>query len=119
VKQAATGVVGLLLALAPITARITAAVQLSLPSQSVASGGVALVPVMCASYNGPASAVQFDLLYDGNAISLGFTAGDAVRNSGKSLLAVDLAPGQKRFLITGLNQARPYPMGFWLTCSQP
>jgi len=106
VKQRATGAAGLVFALLCTAARgSTAAVQLSLSSQSVATGAVAIVPVTSVSHDGPVSAIQFDLLYDATELSVAFTAGDAVRNSRKGLLALDVAPGQKRFLITGLNQA--------------
>jgi hypothetical protein len=61
-------------------------------------------PVTFASQSDSATGVQFDLQYDPTALTLTATVGDAVRFSGKSLYLWDLAPGQRRFLIVGLNR---------------
>jgi uncharacterized protein (TIGR03437 family) len=53
---------------------------------------------------GFASAIQFDLSYDNTLFGVSATAGDTTRNAGKELYFADVAPGQRRFLIAGLNQ---------------
>ena len=50
------------------------------------------------------SGIQFDLQYDNSAMDLVAIAGDAARNSEKSLYYSDLAPNVRRFLIVGLGQ---------------
>jgi uncharacterized protein (TIGR03437 family) len=48
--------------------------------------------------------VQFDLQYDGSAMTVVAIAGDALRVSGKSLYYKDLTPNLRRFIAIGLNQ---------------
>jgi uncharacterized protein (TIGR03437 family) len=76
----------------------------SLPAQSSPPGGSIIVPVVFASEESSATALQFDVEYDSSVMSLGVTVGEAARKSDKSLYAADLGPGQKRFVICGLNQ---------------
>lgn len=75
-----------------------------LPAQSSAPGGSIIVPVVFASEKSSATVVQFDLEYDSSVMSLGVTIAEAARNSEKSLYTADVGPGQKRFVICGLNR---------------
>ncbi|MBZ5723525.1 MAG: hypothetical protein LAP87_00870 [Acidobacteriia bacterium] len=104
-RQTVTGVAGRTALLLLFTAAwIPAAVRVSLPSQPAAPGSSVVIPVTCSSQDGSASGIQFDLLYDSAAVSIGVTVGDAPRGAGKRLYLADVASGQKRFLIIGLNQ---------------
>ena len=78
--------------------------ELSLPTSATAPGASLLLPVSFASQSASVAGLQFDLQYDNSVLSLSPTVGDAARTSGKTLYLWDLAPGQKRFLIVGLNQ---------------
>src|ERR1019366_2914121 len=78
--------------------------QLSIPSATAPPGASILLPVTFASQSAAATGIQFDLQYDNSALSLSATVGEAARTSGKTLSLWDLAPGQMRFLITGLNR---------------
>jgi uncharacterized protein (TIGR03437 family) len=104
VRQAAVGFAGLVLAVFLGAAPLAAAVQVAVPGWSAAPGGSVAIPVMCASRDGFASGIQFDLLYDGAAVGVSATAGDAAGNAGKILVSADVAPGAKRFVVLGLNQ---------------
>jgi hypothetical protein len=83
---------------------------MSLPGVSATPGTRIILPVELRSLGGSVAGVQFDLQYDGAAMSIAATAGDAVSNSGKSLYHADLAPNKRRFLVVGLNQ-NPIPSG--------
>jgi uncharacterized protein (TIGR03437 family) len=89
-----------------IFAALTAAncAQLSLPTTTAPPATSLLLPVAFASQSASVSGIQFDLQYDISALSLTATVGDAARTSGKTLYFEDLAPGQRRFVIVGLNQ---------------
>src|ERR1039458_4783347 len=89
-----------------ILSTLTAAhgAQLSLPSTAAAPGTSLLLPISFASQSASVAGLQFDLQYDNSVLSLSPTVGDAARTSGKTLYLWDLAPGQKRFLIVGLNR---------------
>jgi len=91
-------------------APVAVAKQLSLPAESSGAGGS--LPITAAFVPGPdpVSGLQFDLQYDGSAMSLITTVGDAARLSGKSLYYSDLNPNQRRFMVTGPNQ-NPIPAG--------
>jgi len=78
--------------------------QISLSNQSAAPGSSILIPMTFAAQGASVSGVQLDLEYDGTAISLATTLGDALRQSGKNLFTVDLASNRKRVLIVGTNQ---------------
>jgi len=78
--------------------------EVSVP-QAVGSPGTILpLPVSFASQSSAVTAIQFDLQYDSSALSLSAVAGDAARIAGKTLFFRDLASGQRRFLIAGINQ---------------
>jgi uncharacterized protein (TIGR03437 family) len=78
--------------------------ELSLPKPTAAPGAGFILPISFASQSATVTGIQFDLQYDTGAMSLSATVGEAARNSGKSLYLWDLAPGQRRFLIVGLNR---------------
>jgi uncharacterized protein (TIGR03437 family) len=78
--------------------------QISLSSQSAGPGTSVVISAVFSPQGDLISALQFDLQYDPSAMSLGVTAGDALRNSGKSLYYTDLAPDRRRFIVVGLNQ---------------
>ena len=80
------------------------AAELSLPTQSTAPGSHRSLPVTFASQSSSVTALQFDLRYDGAALTLSATAGAAALTAAKTLHVRDLAPGRKRFVIAGLNQ---------------
>ncbi|MBZ5581646.1 MAG: hypothetical protein LAQ30_05465, partial [Acidobacteriia bacterium] len=103
-SRAAGVAVALLLA-----ARLPAATRVSIPGQSVAPGGSAVIPVTYSSDDGRVSAIQFDLTYESAAIGMGATIGEAARGSGKSFQLADLGPGRKRFLLAGLNRTSIAP----------
>ncbi len=83
---------------------ILPASQLSLPNQFSGPNASLPVQVIFSPQSDSVSALQFDLQYDMSAMSIVVTAGDAARSSGKSLYYADLAPGNRRFLIVGVNQ---------------
>ena len=66
--------------------------QVSLPDQSAAPGSSVPLPAMFLSQGDLVSGIQFDLQYDNSAMDLVAIAGDAARNSEKSLYYSDLAP---------------------------
>jgi uncharacterized protein (TIGR03437 family) len=74
------------------------------PSQAVAPGSSCILRLVFASEETPVSSLQFDLEFDGAAISLGMTAGAVARNSGKAIHVSNIAPGRKRFLVAGVNR---------------
>jgi uncharacterized protein (TIGR03437 family) len=78
--------------------------QITLSNQSAAPGSSILFPVTFTSQGASISGIQFDLEYDGSAMSLATTLGDALRQSGKKMYAADLASNRKRILIVGTNQ---------------
>jgi uncharacterized protein (TIGR03437 family) len=80
------------------------AAELSLPAQPAAPGSSLPIAVAFASQSGSVTAIQFDLQYDSVNLSLSVTVGAAARAAAKSLSFWDLAPGQRRFVIGGLNQ---------------
>ena len=82
----------------------------SVAAGSSPPGGSIILPISFASEGSSVSAVQFDLKYDSSVMSLGITAGDIARTSGKSLYIADVVSNQKRFVLCGLNQA-PIPDG--------
>ncbi len=82
----------------------------SVAAGSSPPGGSIILPISFASEGSSVSAVQFDLKYDSSVMSLGITAGDIARTSGKSLYIADVSSNQKRFVLCGLNQA-PIPDG--------
>jgi uncharacterized protein (TIGR03437 family) len=84
------------------TAAISSQVYLS--NQTAAPGTSLLIPVAFASQNGSTSGVQFDLEYDGSAMSLSAILGEPGRNSGKRVYSADLTPNKRRFLVVGFNQ---------------
>jgi len=80
------------------------AAQVSLPTQSGASGGTFVSPVVFTSQGSAVSDVQFDIEYDNSALTLTATVGSSASNASKTLYSVNLAPNKKRFLIMGVNQ---------------
>src|SRR5580658_70780 len=78
--------------------------MISIPNQSAGPNASVPVQMIFSPQNDSVSALQFDLQYDPSAISIVVTAGDAARSAGKSVYYTDLAPGNRRFLIVGLNQ---------------
>jgi len=113
VKHRAAGLAGIVVALLSGVVPARAQVQLSLPGQTVAPGGSVVLPVTWSSGNQSVTGIQFDLSYDSTAITLGATVGNGPRNSEKGLYFTDLAPGLRRFILVGLNQA-PIPDGILL-----
>ena len=104
VRRTVMGFAGLIMALLYSAPPVAAAALVSVPALLVARGGSAVIPVTSLSPGGPASGLQFDLLYDSAAIWVSATAGDAAGQGGKAVYAADVAPGQKRFVIAGMNQ---------------
>ena len=86
------------------------AAGLSLPVQITGPGSSLVVPIAFAPDGDLVGGLQFDLQYDSAAVNVVATAGDAARNSGKSIYYKDLSPGVRRFLVIGFNQ-NPIPAG--------
>jgi uncharacterized protein (TIGR03437 family) len=86
--------------------------QLSLGISSAGPGTTILLPLSLSASGSAIAALQFDLEYDGSAISIFPTAGDVTRNSWKVLRSrnLDGNTGKTRFLIFGLNRD-PLPDG--------
>jgi uncharacterized protein (TIGR03437 family) len=82
-----------------------------LPTESAAPGSSVYLSVAFVSRSALVSAIQFDLNYDGSAMSLIALAGESTRTSGKLLYQADLGSNSKRFLIAGLSQSA-IPDGF-------
>lgn len=78
--------------------------QLSLPTSTAPPATSLILPVTFASQSSYVTALQFDLQYDTSSLSLSATVGSSARTSEKTLYLWDFAPGQKRFVIMGLNQ---------------
>jgi uncharacterized protein (TIGR03437 family) len=78
--------------------------ELSLPKPASAPGTSLVLPLSFASQSASATGIQFDLQYDNSALRVIATVGETARTSGKALDLWDLAPGQRRFLIMGLNR---------------
>ena len=89
-----------------VFAALTAAhcAELSLPTTTAPPVSSLLLPVTFSSQSSFVTGVQFDLQYDSSALSLSATVGESARTSRKTLYLWDLSPGQRRFLIVGLNQ---------------
>lgn len=85
-------------------APIATSAQLSLPVVSTGPGSTVLVSAFLAPGADSVSGLQFDLHYDGAAVSLVATAGETVRAAGKSIYYQDLTPNDRRFVVIGLNQ---------------
>ncbi len=103
-RWTAIGFAGLTMALLHSAPPAAAAVLVSVPASLLARGDSAVIPVTSLSQGGSASGLQFDLLYDGAAVGVSATAGDAAGQGGKAVYVADVAPGQKRFVIAGMNQ---------------
>lgn len=80
------------------------ATEISIPNQSAGPNASVPVEVIFSPQNDSVSALQFDLQYDPSVMSMVVIAGDAARSAGKSVYYTDLAPGDRRFLVVGLNQ---------------
>jgi uncharacterized protein (TIGR03437 family) len=80
------------------------AAQLSLPVQVTGPGSSLVATVAFAPGADTVGGLQFDLQYDSSAMNVVATAGDAARNSGKSIYYKDLSPNVRRFLVIGFNQ---------------
>ena len=78
--------------------------ELSLPTSGGAPDGTLVLPISFASQSSSVAGIQFDLQYDSSTLSMSATVGGASRTSAKLLYSGDPSPGQKRFLIVGLNQ---------------
>lgn len=98
------------LALLEFVPVILCAQQLSLPVQSAGAGSSLLAPVAFTPGAGAVSGLQFDVQYDGSAMSLVAIPGDGVRSSQKEIYYNDLAPNARRFIVVGPNQ-NPIPGG--------
>lgn len=96
-----------LLELAPV---LLCAQQLALPVQFVGAGTSLLAPVAFIPGADAVSGLQFDVQYDGSAMTLGATAGDGVRSSQKGIYYNNVAPNTRRFVVVGPNQ-NPIPGG--------
>lgn len=83
---------------------------ITLATQSSGPGSSVLISATFTPGNDSVSALQFDLQYDNNTMSVVVTPGDQPRGSGKSIYSQDVASNQKRFLIAGPN-ASPIPAG--------
>ena len=84
--------------------------DLSLPTVSSAAGtGVSLSAVLTPGSDSVGS-LQFDVQYDGTAMSLAWVPGASTRSAGKTIYSVALGANQTRFLVTGINQ-NPMPQG--------
>jgi PEP-CTERM motif len=78
-----------------------------LPDPLVAPpGNTAFASVVYSAEGALVSALQFDVLYDPNALSVTnqTTAGSATIAAGKTLDFAPVFPGDTRFIISGLNQ---------------
>ena len=76
-RWTAIGFAGLTMALLHSAPPAAAAVLVSVPASLLARGDSAVIPVTSLSQGGSASGLQFDLLYDGAAVGVSATAGDA------------------------------------------
>lgn len=89
--------------------------QLSLGKISANPDTIAQIPVVYLSQGDRVAAMQFDLSFPAESLSvLTMEAGPATAAAYKSLLVSDPAPGVKRILIAGLNQ-NLLPDGILLT----
>ena len=95
-------------------AALGSAAQLSLPVQVTGPGSSLVVPLSFSPGGDPVGGLQFDLQYDSSSMNLVATAGDAARNSGKSIYYKDLSPNVRRFVVVGFNQS-PVPAGTLLS----
>jgi uncharacterized protein (TIGR03437 family) len=87
-----------------VFAPIAVAAQLSLTVPSTSPRSSVLVSVLFTPGADSISGLQFDLHYDGLAISLLAIPGESARLSGKSIFSTDLSPNDKRFVVIDLNQ---------------
>jgi uncharacterized protein (TIGR03437 family) len=81
------------------------AAQLSLPVQVTGPGSSLVLPLSFSPGGDQVGGLQFDLQYDSSSMNLLATAGDAARNSGKSVYYKDLSPNVRRFVVVGFNQS--------------
>ena len=88
-----------------ISIGISAAAELSIPFATVKTQGAsAVLNVHFTPQGANVSAIQFDLLYDTNALTIDAVAGAATAAAGKSLAAGTLPNGTVRFVVLGFNQ---------------
>jgi len=79
-------------------------VDLTISVQTAGPGAGIVIPVSFVSHGAAVSGLQFDLVVNNAALSLMPVAGDAPRNSGKTMYIASLPPNRTRILITELNQ---------------
>jgi uncharacterized protein (TIGR03437 family) len=79
--------------------------QLWLGSTNLSPGSSGSVIISLTSGGDPVSGLQFDLVFDGPALSLNPVAGTALRSAGKNIYYSVVSPTTYRLLISGLNES--------------
>jgi len=80
------------------------AAVLSVGAEDAGQGASVPLAISFSSEGERVVGLQFELVFDGSALSLASVTGDAVRTSGKSLYVAPLASNRTRFLVWEFNQ---------------
>jgi uncharacterized protein (TIGR03437 family) len=93
-----------------VSLSVAVGADLSIPVQPAGPGGSVVISAIFTPGSDPIAALQFDLQYDGTAMSFISVPGAAARNSSKTAYYEDLDPNTRRFVVSGINQ-NPIPGG--------
>jgi uncharacterized protein (TIGR03437 family) len=78
--------------------------RLLLRSGNSSPGGSLPLWISFASSGAQIAALQFDISYDSTTFSIDATPGTQIQSASKSLFTANIAAGQKRIMIMGINQ---------------
>ena len=92
------------LLLATASAVVLPAADLSIPPTYGSAGATVTAPVQYRAEKASIAALQFDLLFDSNVMSISATVGSAAAAAGKTAASNLLAPGVLRVIVFGINQ---------------
>jgi hypothetical protein len=80
------------------------AAEISIPNVNAVTGGTVNASIQYRSQGAAIAALQFDLEYNQNVLSVAAAAGSATIGSSKSLETHNLQHGRTRFLVVGANR---------------
>lgn len=86
-----------------LTAALSTAAEIHLESGTVLRGETIMLAVTVKTNGVSVTALQFDLEYDPEVLEIDTTMGAAARAAAKEFEAVELADGQMRLLLYGMN----------------
>ena len=85
-------------------APLLAGAQLSVDSITASPSSSVTVAISLSSQTSQISGLQFDLVYDGTAMSVNAVAASTVRGSAKNIYYADVSSTTHRIILAGLNQ---------------